>query len=67
MLVAREDEVDAGALQALDDVARVVDDVPLATRARDGEQVVVQDEDPQVGGLSNCSSIQRYWPRPICP
>ena len=30
MLVAREDEVDAGALQALDRVPRVVDDVPLA-------------------------------------
>ena len=59
MLVAREDEVDAGALEALDRVARVVDDVPLAPRAGDGQQVVVQDEDPQVGGRANCSSIQR--------
>src|SRR3954447_3726954 len=48
VLVAREDEVDARALQALDAVAGVVDDVALAARARDGEQVVVQDEDLQV-------------------
>ena len=32
VLVAREDEIDAGALQALERVARVVDDVPLAAR-----------------------------------
>ena len=38
-----------GALQALDRVARVVDDVALAAGARDRQQVMVQDEDPQVG------------------
>ena len=49
MLVAREDEVHARALEALDRVARVVDDVPLAARARHRQQVVVEDEDAQVG------------------
>ena len=52
VLVAGEDEMDAGALQALDRVAGVVDDVPLATRARHGQQVVVEHEDPQVGRLA---------------
>ena len=52
VLVAGEDEVDAGALQALDRVAGVVDDVALAARARDRQQVVVQDEDLQVGRLA---------------
>ena len=46
-----EDEVDAGALQALDRVAGVVDDVPLAARAGHRQQVVVEHEDAQVGGL----------------
>ena len=68
VLVAREDEVDAGALQALDDVARVVDDVPLATRARDRQQVVVQDEDPQVGGTRRTAPRSSGSVlRPICP
>ena len=44
-----EDEVDARALEALERVARVVDDVPLAARARHRQQVVVEDEDAQVG------------------
>ena len=49
MLVAAEDEVDARALQALDRVAGVVDDVALAAGAGDRQQVMVQDEDTQVG------------------
>ena len=51
VLVAREHELDAGAQQALDHVARVVDDVALASRAGHGQQMVVEDEDPQVGRL----------------
>ena len=47
--MAGEHEVDAGALQALERVARVVDDVALAAGARHRQQVVVQDEDAQVG------------------
>src|SRR5581483_11065766 len=47
VLVAREDEVDARALKALERVARVVHDVPLAARARDREQMVVHDEDAE--------------------
>src|SRR5207237_3857169 len=50
VLVARENEVDAGALQAFDRVARVVDDVALAPCTGDGQQVVVADEHAQVGG-----------------
>ena len=49
VLVPRQDEVDAGALQALDRVAGVVDDVALAPGARHRQQVVVADEDAQVG------------------
>ena len=60
MLVAGEDEVDARALQALDRVAGVVDDVPLAAGAGHRQQVVVEHEDLQLGRLgANCSSIQR--------
>ncbi len=44
-----EDEVDAGALEALDRVAGVVDHVPLAAGARHRQQMVVADEDPQPG------------------
>ena len=59
VLVPGEHEMDAGALQALDRVAGVVDDVPLAAGAGDRQQVVVQHEDAQVGRLAaNCSSIQ---------
>ena len=47
----REHEVHVGALQALDRVAGVVDDVALAAGARDRQQVVMQDEDAQVGRL----------------
>ena len=49
--MAREDEVDARALEALDRVAGVVDDVALAPGARHGQQMVVEDEDAQVGRL----------------
>ena len=44
VLVTRQHEMDARPLQALDRIAGVVDDVPLAARARDRQQVVVQDE-----------------------
>ena len=47
-----EDEVDAGTLKTFDRVARVVDDVALAPRAGDGQQVVVADEHAQVGRRS---------------
>src|SRR5947207_6694306 len=43
-----KDEIDAGALQAFDRVAGVVDDVSLTSRAWHRQQVVVADEDPQV-------------------
>ena len=49
VLVPAEDEVDARALEALDRVAGVVDDVALAAGARHRQQVMVQDEDAQVG------------------
>ena len=59
VLVPREDESHARTLEALDRVACVVDDVPFAAGARHGQQVVMQDEDLQLGGPSaNCSSIQ---------
>ena len=47
----REHEVHARAQQALDRVARVVHDVPLAARARHRQQVVVEHEDPEVRRL----------------
>ena len=60
MLVPGEDEVDAGALEHLDRVAGVVDDVPLAAGPGHGQQVVVADEDAQpASACANCSSIQR--------
>ena len=40
----REDDLHLRALKALEGVAGVVDDVPLAARAGDGEQVVMKDE-----------------------
>ena len=58
VLVAREHEVDAGAQQHLEQVAGVVDDVALAAGAGNRQQVVVQDEDAQVGrSCENCSSM----------
>ena len=51
VLVAGEDELDARAEQAFDHVARVVDDVPLPPGAGYWQQVVMKDEDLQVGGL----------------
>src|SRR5919204_407983 len=51
MLVPGKHKPDTRALEALDGVARVVDDVPLAARPRHGEQMMVQDEDPQIGVL----------------
>src|SRR6266487_1214350 len=51
VLVPREDDVDPGTLKALDRVARVVDDVSLAAGPGDREQVVVADEDPELGRL----------------
>ncbi len=49
VLVTTEDEVDLRALQALDRVTGVVDDVPFASCARYGQEVVVHDEDAQLG------------------
>src|SRR5438477_6209683 len=43
--------MDVRALQALDRIAGVVDDVALAARAGDRQQVVVQDEDAEIGRL----------------
>ena len=51
VLVAREHEMHLRALQALDRVAGVVDDVALAPRARYRQQVVVQHEDAKIGRL----------------
>ena len=51
VLVAGEDEVDADVLEHLERVAGVVDDVALPPGARHGQQVVVEDEDAEVGGL----------------
>jgi hypothetical protein len=60
VLVAREDEVDARALEALDRVARVVDDVALAAGAGDRQQVMVQAKTRRPSdAVANCSSIQR--------
>src|SRR4029079_12050658 len=47
MLVPGEDEVDTGALEALDRVAGVVDHVPLAAGPRHRQEVVMADEDAQ--------------------
>ena len=50
--MAGEHEIDACALQALDRVAGVVDDVALAPGAGDRQQMVVQHEDLEVGFLA---------------
>src|SRR5262245_39530777 len=47
VLVPGQHEVDSGALQCLDRVARVVHHVALAAGPRHGQQVVVEDEDAQ--------------------
>ena len=51
VLVAGEHEVDADVLEHLERVAGVVDDVPLPARPRHRQQVVVEDEDAEVGVL----------------
>ena len=66
MLVPGEDEVDPGALQALEAVAGVVDDVALAAGPRDRQQVVVQDEDLQLGLLGLLASELLLDP-PVAP
>src|SRR5205823_1840607 len=48
VLVPGKDEIDARALEALDAVARVVDDVALTPRPRDREEVVMEHEDAQL-------------------
>ena len=48
MLVPGQNEVHTGALKTFDRVSGVVDDVPLAPRSGDGQQMVVADEDTQV-------------------
>ena len=50
VLVPGKDEVHTRALQALDRVARVVDDVALAAGAGHGQQVVVEHEDAHARG-----------------
>ena len=45
VLVPRKDEVDTRTLQTFDRVAGVVDDVALAARPRNRQQVMVADED----------------------
>ena len=50
-LCPAEHEIDARPLEALERVACVVDDVPLAAGARHRQQVVVHDEDAQVGRI----------------
>ena len=52
--MAGEDEIDLGALQTLERVAGVVDDVPLAAGSGDRKQMVVQNEDPQVRRSREC-------------
>ena len=49
MLVPGEDEVHTRALEALDRIAGVVDDISLTSRAWHRQQVVVADEDAQIG------------------
>ncbi len=51
MLVPGEHEVDTGTLQALERVARIVDDVPLPSRARNRKQMVVEHEDAEIRRL----------------
>ena len=51
MLVPGEHEIDARPLEALERVAGIVDDVPLTAGARHRQQMVVDDEDAQVGGV----------------
>ena len=51
MLMTGEHEMDTRALQALDRITGVVNDVPLAPGARDRQQVVMQHEDAQLGRL----------------
>ena len=50
VLVARENETDAGPLETLDRVARVVDDVALAPGSGNREQMMVQHEDLELRG-----------------
>jgi hypothetical protein len=50
VLVPAEHEVDARTLEALERVTGVVDDVALTPRAGHGQQMVVHDEDLEVGG-----------------
>ena len=48
MLVPREHEIDLRALECLERVAGVIDHVPLAPGTWNGQQVVMEDEDPEV-------------------
>ena len=58
VLVAGEDEVDAGALEALDRVAGVVDDVALAARCpAPGSRWWCRTKIRKSAGSANCSSI----------
>ena len=49
MLVPGKDHLDTRPLEAFERVAGVVDNVPLTAGSGNREQVMVEDEDPQVG------------------
>src|SRR5439155_13588153 len=51
VLMPRENEIDTRTLETLDRVTRVVDDVALAPGPRNRQQVVMTDEDAEVGRL----------------
>ena len=51
MLVPRQDHVDVELRQLGEDVAGVEDDVALASRPRDRDEMVMDDEDGDVTGL----------------
>ncbi|KKM67479.1 hypothetical protein LCGC14_1470700, partial [marine sediment metagenome] len=59
VLVAAENKIHVRAQQHLEQVARVVDDVALTARSGNRQQVVVQHEDAQVGGLRELLLNQR--------
>ena len=60
--MAAQDEVDFCALEGLERVAGVVDDVAFAAGSRDRQQMVVQDEDAQVRRSRECLLDQAVAP-----
>ena len=63
VLVAAEDDVDLELGQEGEDVARIPHRVALTARARDGNQVVVQHEHLEVGGLAELLAEYETWLR----